>query len=98
MSLHYPDTKPYPDFAYAGGFVLKTKDMNYRDLTLEDIGNAIKGMEFPSMVNTKWEEDGEKYSSWTINTGGHSIITGDGGAELFRETIRKELFKDLEKE
>lgn len=47
------------------------------------------------MTNTKWEEDGQKFSSWKIKAGTTCINTGDGGAELFLKTFQEQIEKEF---
>ena len=74
--------------------------MEYKDLGLEVIKKTIEDYMFnkqgdikssfkPFMENTKWvAEDGTPCSSWNI---GGCLTTGDGGAELFRQAMKKEI-------
>lgn len=75
--------------------------MENKDIKLEEIDKAFKeyfGKENPNakpfnpfMENTKWtDEDGNKFSSWKI---GDDLYTGDGGAEMFMELMKKEAEK-----
>lgn len=69
--------------------------MDYKKLTVKDIKNTfdIFFKNNPNtkqsdifMENTKWvAEDGTLCSSWNI---GDQLITGDGGAELFRQAMK----------
>lgn len=67
-------------------------------LTIEEIRQAMKelGIDEETMTNHQWEEDGEKCSAWTIKAGGMAVMTGDGGAELFLEEVKKRLKHELD--
>ena len=51
--------------------------------------NPKKSSRVPSVVHHTWEEDGQKYSSWTVDTGTNILRTGDGGIELFNKAMEK---------
>lgn len=62
---------------------------------IEDAFNEIikaeeaKGNKMPSIKHNVWEEDGQKYSMWTIDTGKSIAITGDAGIEMFNKAIKE---------
>lgn len=67
-------------------------------ITREQIEEAMKDFSkgLPHIVHNEWEEDGERYSAWTINGPGFSMTTGDGGIKLYNEALKKELSKGYE--
>lgn len=64
----------------------------------KDTENEDKNLEWldtnniPSITHNIWEEDGQRYSSWTINTGNTTLHTGDAGMELINKEFLKEGF------
>lgn len=62
---------------------------------IEDAFNEIikaekaKGNREPSIKHDVWEEDGQKYSMWTIDTGKNVARVNDAGMELFDKAIKE---------
>ena len=72
-------------------------------VTLEDIRETLNGFwkenpkepREPKITHYEWEEDGQKYSSWKIDTGNSILNTGDGGMELFLKAFKEGFNKPL---
>lgn len=74
--------------------------MEYKDITLGGIKKAIKEAFFgkepikkrgmASITHHEWEEDGQIYSMWKINTGMSSCWCNDAGKKLFDEEMLKQ--------
>lgn len=82
---------------------MKKKD--YKDLKLSDIEDAMsqlmmkgepKVTRIPSIKHYVWEEDGQKYSSWKIDTGSSIINCGDTGMELFEKALKEQTWNNPE--
>lgn len=58
----------------------------YQEIIDKRIAN---GERIPSIKHDVWEEDGQKYSMWTIDTGNNITITGNGGMEMFNKAIKE---------
>jgi hypothetical protein len=57
-----------------------------KEISRKDIEEAFKDLKLPSVSHYV----GEGMSIWTINTGSHTIHTGDAGYEEFCKAMRKE--------
>ena len=77
--------------------------MNY--LTKEEIEQEIrayfnkestlKAFEDAMPKHYVWQEDGTKCSAWEIKAGGMSILTGDGGMEMYLKELKKAFYGQL---
>ena len=47
----------------------------------------------PSIKHNTWEEDGQRYSAWTIDNGSTIMITGDASMEQLSNTMKEDAEK-----
>lgn len=75
----------------------KKINMDYRNIDMDGIYKKMMqikdklGEDKFLPENTQWEEDGEKFSSWTFKTPTLILHTGDGGAGLMMEAFENEI-------
>lgn len=80
--------------------------MKYDKISKEEVEEVIKDILYgkendtdtkprvPSIKHYEWEEDGEKFSSWKIDTGDMILNCGDNGMELFEKALKDILLND----
>lgn len=76
---------------------------NYKDITKEDIEAAFRSFEkenpkpshSPKVTHYEWEENGEKFSSWKIDTGSNVLNCNDAGMKMFEKALTESLTKKL---
>lgn len=71
-----------------GNFTINLLRSVYEDLFYN---KPITKTREPSIEHYEWEEDGQKYSSWKIDTGSAVIWTGDAGKELFDKALKEQI-------
>ena len=60
--------------------------------------NRSKSGNYHGWVHSEWEENGEKFSSWTIKTEVGTFTTGDGGKREFDKIFQDEIENYLKSE
>jgi len=58
-----------------------------KEISRKDIEEAFKDLKLPSVSHYV----GEGMSIWTINTGSHTIHTGDAGYEEFCKAMKRDM-------